>query len=123
MILVASSIVSHYATAYAELPDFSHRAAAHLAVVLRRLAKFLATCNAAWIMVAFLMQFGNFYDRCYCNSDVLGLGKRAHSVMVLENSDISAMNAAWIGGVVLAAAVSSLFLGFINVFIARPPLK
>ncbi|KAJ6605676.1 hypothetical protein B0H10DRAFT_2076592 [Mycena sp. CBHHK59/15] len=111
MILVASSI----------LPDFSHRAAAHMAVFLRRLAKFLATCNAAWIMAAFLMQFGNFYDRCYCNSDVLGLGKRAHNVMVLENSDISAMKAAWIGGVVLAVAVSSLFLGFINVFI-DPPL-
>ncbi|KAJ6607035.1 hypothetical protein B0H10DRAFT_2439843 [Mycena sp. CBHHK59/15] len=119
--LVASSIVGHYATAYSVLPDFSHRAAAQTAVFLRRLAKFLATCNATWIIAAFLLQFGNFYDRCYCNSDVLGLGKRAHNVMVLENSDITAMKAAWIGGVVLAVAVPSLFLGFINVFIDTPP--
>ncbi|KAJ6559107.1 hypothetical protein DFH09DRAFT_1161926 [Mycena vulgaris] len=120
-ILVVSSILSHYATTHPEYPDLSHRAAAHLAVFLRRFAKVLATCNAAWIIAAFLLQFGNFYDRCYCNSDVLGLGKRAHNVMVLEASDITSMKAAWIGGVVLAVVVSGLFLGFINVFI-DPPL-
>ncbi|KAJ6585068.1 hypothetical protein B0H19DRAFT_409324 [Mycena capillaripes] len=120
-ILVVSSIISHYATLYPEFPDLSQRIAAHSAVFLRRLAKFLATCNAAWIIIAFLLQFGNFYDRCYCNSDVLGLGKRAHNVMHLEGPDISAMKSAWIGGVVLAVAVSSLFLGFINVLIESPP--
>ncbi|KAJ6612512.1 hypothetical protein B0H10DRAFT_2051916, partial [Mycena sp. CBHHK59/15] len=88
----ASIVIVFFTPTVGNASDFSHRAAAHLAVVLRRLAKFLATCNAAWIMAAFLMQFGNFYDRCYCN-------RMAHSVMVLENSDISAMNAAWIGGV------------------------
>ncbi|KAJ7927974.1 hypothetical protein B0H13DRAFT_1968835 [Mycena leptocephala] len=47
--------------------------------------------------------------------------KRAHNVMQLTGTDISAMKAAWIGGVVLAVAVSSLYLSFINVFI-DPPL-
>ncbi|KAJ7134707.1 hypothetical protein C8R44DRAFT_433145 [Mycena epipterygia] len=112
--LVASSIVSHYATIHPEYPDISYRFAAQVAILLRRLAKFLAILNASWILLAFLLQFGNFYDRCYCNSDVLGLGKRAHNDMLLEPSDISAMKTLWIGGVVLAVAGSSLFLAFIN---------
>jgi hypothetical protein len=119
-ILVISSTISHYAATYPEYPDLSQRIAASSAIFLRRLAKFLAACNAAWILLAFLLQFGNFYDRCYCNSDVLGLGKRAHNVMQLTGNDISAMKAAWIGGVVLAVAVSSLYLSFINVFIDLP---
>jgi hypothetical protein len=119
--LVVSSVIAHYATISPEYPDLSQRVAARVAVFLRRLAKFLATCNAAWILTAFLLQFGNFYDRCYCRSDVLGLGKKAHAVMLLEGSDISAMKAAWIGGVVLGVTGASLFLGFINVFV-DPPL-
>ncbi|KAJ7147042.1 hypothetical protein C8R43DRAFT_1011612 [Mycena crocata] len=119
--LVISSVAAHYATTYYRQPDLSHRLAAGTAVLLRRAGKFLATCNAAWILATFLLQFGNFYDRCYCNSDVLGLGKRAHNVMLLEGSDISAMKAAWVGGIVLAIAGSTLFLGFINLFIDPPP--
>jgi hypothetical protein len=123
VILVFSSFLSHYAMSYpaAASPSLAHRVAAHVAVFFRRLAKFLATCNAAWIITAFLLQFGNFYDRCYCNSDVLGLGKRAHNVMLLEASDISAMKAAWIGGIVLAVVPSGLFLAFLNVLM-DPPL-
>ncbi|KAJ7819396.1 hypothetical protein B0H14DRAFT_1357387 [Mycena olivaceomarginata] len=119
--LVVSSVIAHYATISPEYPDLSQRVAARVAVFLRRLSKFLATCNAAWILTAFLLQFGNFYDRCYCRSDVLGLGKKAHAVMLLEGSDISAMKSAWIGGVVLGVTGASLFLGFINVFV-DPPL-
>ncbi|KAJ7175940.1 hypothetical protein C8R46DRAFT_1080123 [Mycena filopes] len=119
--LVLSSVTGHYATSYPEFPDLSHRVAAMGSVVLRRVAKLLATLNSAWIITAFLLQFGNFYDRCYCNSDVLGLGKMAHNVMLLEGSDISAMRAAWIGGIVLGISVSILFLGFINLFIDPPP--
>ncbi|KAJ7505225.1 hypothetical protein B0H11DRAFT_1977575 [Mycena galericulata] len=118
-LLVISSIVSHYATTCHE-SSVPHRAAAGVALFIRRLAKFLATLNAAWILAAFLLQFGNAYDTCYCNSDVLGLGKRAYMTMLLEQSDISAMKAAWVGGVVLAVLVSSLFLGFINLFIDSP---
>ncbi|KAF7365132.1 hypothetical protein MVEN_00384500 [Mycena venus] len=120
-IMVTSSVITHYAAIYTENVGLSQRrerrTAARVAVLLRWLAKCLAACNAAWIITAFLLQFGNFYDRCYCNSDVLGLGKRAHNVMQLLGSDISAMKAAWVGGVVLAVVGSSLFLGFINVFI------
>ncbi|KAJ7212030.1 hypothetical protein GGX14DRAFT_621400 [Mycena pura] len=121
--LVVSSILSHYATVFPEPsgPEFAHRFAARLAVFLRRLAKVLATLNAAWILGAFLLQFANFFDRCYCNSVVLGLGKRAHNDMFLGSSDISAMKGAWVGGIVLAVFVSSFWLAFINVFM-DPPL-
>ncbi|KAF7365133.1 hypothetical protein MVEN_00384600 [Mycena venus] len=127
VIMVISSVITHHATIYPEYLNLSQqrrrerRGAALIAVFLRRLAKCLATCNAVWILAAFLMQFGNFYDRCYCNAAVIGFGKRAHEVMTLNGNDISAMRAAWIGGVVLAVVGSALFWGFIQVFI-DPPL-
>jgi hypothetical protein len=39
-----------------------------LAITLRRLGKLLAACNAIWIVLGCLLQFGNFYNWCYCNS-------------------------------------------------------
>ncbi|KAJ7216598.1 hypothetical protein GGX14DRAFT_442128 [Mycena pura] len=116
-ILVTSSILSHYATAYPKFskPELAHRTAAQLAIFLRRLAKLLATLNAAWIIAAFMLQFANFFDSCYCNSVVLGLGTRARVNMVLDSSDIAAMKGVWVGGIVLAVVVSSFWWTFINV--------
>ncbi|KAJ7081433.1 hypothetical protein C8R44DRAFT_906372 [Mycena epipterygia] len=122
MLFVATSLIGHYATADIKAPDFSQRVAARVAVFLRRLAKFLATCNAVFIITAFILQFGNFYDRCYCDANVLGLGKhRGYSEMVLTASDLSVTKTAWIGGVSLAFTGSGLFLAFINTFM-NPPL-
>lgn len=114
-LLVASSLLGHYAATRTD--DRAPGLAQYAAVFLRRCAKVVAALNAAWILAAFFLQFGNFFDRCYCNSDVLGLGGRAHNVMLLEGSDISAMKAAWVGGVVLAVVPSGLFLIFINMLI------
>ncbi|KAJ7473552.1 hypothetical protein FB451DRAFT_1468457 [Mycena latifolia] len=109
-ILVLSSLISHYATTH-PVAGFPHRVAAQTAIFFRRLAKLLAVGNAVWIVTALLLQFANFFDRCWCNSNVLVLGRgAAHNVMFLGPDDISAMRTAWIGGVVLGIGGSGLFL-------------
>ncbi|KAJ7784478.1 hypothetical protein B0H16DRAFT_1492647 [Mycena metata] len=112
--LVLSSILTHYAS-YHEFRSFSHRAAAYASVFLRRLAKFLATLNAALIIGVFLLRFGNFFNRCYCNSNVISLGKMAHDVIVLGAGDLTAMRTSWTGGVALAVVSCVFYLGFINI--------
>ncbi|KAJ6602348.1 hypothetical protein B0H10DRAFT_1823065 [Mycena sp. CBHHK59/15] len=120
ILFLASSILCHYVTASVRIHDISHHVVARIALFLRYLAKFLATCNAVWIIAAFIMQFSDLYDRCYCDSNVLSQGKRAHSVMVLTASDISVMKVAWIGGFLLAVVSSGLFIGFITICIDSP---
>ncbi|KAJ7461597.1 hypothetical protein FB451DRAFT_1341251 [Mycena latifolia] len=112
-LLMISTMISHYA----EYPDRAHRAVARAAVLLRGVAKVLAGCNAAWILATFLVQSANLDNNCYCAADVLGLAERAHVVLAVGARDVSVAKAAWIGAMVFAGAVSSLYLGFINIYI------
>ncbi|KDR69081.1 hypothetical protein GALMADRAFT_77794 [Galerina marginata CBS 339.88] len=91
-----------------------------LAIFLRRLGKLVATTNAVWVVSTGLLQFSSFYDRCYCNSSVLGLGKRAYNVINLTRDDAVNMRAAWIGGFSLAAAVAAIFAGFVTLLVDPP---
>ncbi|KAJ7069762.1 hypothetical protein C8F01DRAFT_1113894 [Mycena amicta] len=122
IILVISSFLAHYATSYSgttqPLPQWG---AEHLSIFFRRTAKILATLNAVWIVVVFILQFVNAFDTCECNADVIGLGKRAHIVMVLLGPDIASMKGAWSGGVALAVIVCTLWWGFINVLLDPLP--
>lgn len=124
--LVTSSALAHYATQPVDIYGDgvyprSTRFAARLSIILRRLGKVLATGNAVWIVLACILQFSSFFDRCYCNSSVLGLGSFAYDVIDLVPGDVATMKAAWIGGVALASGCSALFVGWISVFI-NPPL-
>ncbi|ESK91581.1 hypothetical protein Moror_2499 [Moniliophthora roreri MCA 2997] len=123
--LVLSSILAHYVSTLQV--DFPHRRwkttnyraklATWISVLLRKLAKVLATANAVWIVITCLFQFSAFFDRCYCNSSVLGRGaERAFDVMD-PSDDVASMQAAWIGGVVLASGTAFLFLLFVNTMI------
>jgi hypothetical protein len=115
MLLVASSALAHYST----LSPESHPPPTHLktikwlAVVLRRLGKLLASLNAAWIVVACILQFSNIYDNCCCNSSVLGLGDRAYDVILISAGDVKQP---WIAGVALATVCALAFVGFVNLF-------
>lgn len=120
MILVLSSILAHYSTAASRL-TFLNRLAAQLSIFLRRCGKIMAALNTVLIVVAGVFQFTNFFDRCYCNSSVLGWGSRAFYVMELNQGDIDHTKRAWIGGVVLAAGSVTLFAGFITLFINPTP--
>ncbi|KAJ7832192.1 hypothetical protein B0H13DRAFT_2256539 [Mycena leptocephala] len=127
MLLVTSSALAHYSTHVTtnieglQVYTRSTRIAGSLAIVLRRVGKVLAACNAVWIVLACIFQFSSFFDRCYCNSSVLGLGRLAYDVIQLVPADISALKTAWIGGVALAGGSSILFVVFVNIFI-NPPL-
>jgi len=116
MILVASSFLSHYSTT-APPETKSVWITAQLSIFLRRLGKIIASFNAMWILVSCMFQFSKFYDRCYCNSSVLGLGARAFDVILLNHNDIVGMKGAWIGGAFLAAGSAIMFVVFVNLFI------
>ena len=119
LLLVASSILSHYVTTTSRPVSKSHPRIARLTSIgLRRVGKVLAACNAVWIVVACMFQFSNFFDRCYCDSSVFMWGtKKAYMVLDLTNDDIHDMISAWIGGVFLAAGSALIFVIFVNIFI------
>ncbi|KAJ7471320.1 hypothetical protein B0H11DRAFT_2041263, partial [Mycena galericulata] len=127
MMLVLSSALAHYSKQVTidiegtRVYTRSTRIAGALSIVLRRSGKVLAACNAVWIVLVCILQFSSFFDRCYCNSSVLGLGSFAYDVITLVPADISEMKAAWIGAVALAGGCSLLFVAFVNIFI-NPPL-
>ncbi|KAF8218251.1 hypothetical protein K438DRAFT_21902 [Mycena galopus ATCC 62051] len=87
IMLVISSVLAHYSTFTVSvkgryLHTRSTRIAGVLSIWLRRLGKILASLNAVWIILACLLQFGSFFDRC---------------------CDVAALNSPWIGGVALAS--------------------
>ncbi|KAJ7658956.1 hypothetical protein B0H17DRAFT_1096383 [Mycena rosella] len=125
MMLVTSSALAHYSTqsfdGHGEPVRTSARVAGNLSIILRRLGKVLATCNAVWIVVACILQFSSFFDRCYCNSSVFGLGHLAYDVITIVPADIATMKGAWGGAVALTCVSSMLFVGWVNIFV-DPPL-
>jgi hypothetical protein len=128
MVLLTSSILTYYSTNTPTHSFKGHfvlalqaRGARWLSIFLRRLGKLIAVFNAIWIVAAGLLQFGRFYDRCYCNSSVMGLGKQAYDVILLVPSDVGSMRTPWVGGFVLAAGAAMIFAGFVTIFI-DPPL-
>ncbi|KAF8199272.1 hypothetical protein K438DRAFT_1905951 [Mycena galopus ATCC 62051] len=127
MMLVTSSALAHYSTHVAHdiegkpVYPTSTRIAGKLSIILRRLGKVIAACNAVWIILACIFQFSSFFDRYYCNRSLLGLGRSVYCVMQLVDADISPMNTARIGGVALAGGSSILFVVFMNIFM-NPPL-
>ena len=127
MMLLASSILTHYSTNTTlsfkghSIVPLQARVARWLSIFLRRLGKLIAVLNAVQIVFTGLLEFGSFYDRCYCNSSVMGLGKNAYNVITLVPDDVGGIHAAWIGGFILAAGVTVIFGGFVAIFI-DPPL-
>ena len=129
--LLTSSILTHYST-----NDHSHpfeeyfileyfiltlqvRVARWLSIFLRRFGKVIAAFNAIWIVATGLFQFSRFYDRCYCDSAVMGLGKRAYIVFV--PGGVGGMRIPCVASFVLAAGAAMIFTGFVTRFI-DPPL-
>jgi hypothetical protein len=90
-------------------------------IVLRRLGKVIATLNAIGILVTCIFQFSNFFDRCFCNSSVFGLGKNAYNVIILTSADVPGIRGVWIAAFCLGLGSSAIYFGFVNIFI-NPPL-
>ncbi|KAJ6551742.1 hypothetical protein B0H19DRAFT_1158747 [Mycena capillaripes] len=121
-LLVTSSALGHYSTFTVTIKGrYMHtrstRIAGLFSIIFRRLGKALASLNAIWIVVACLFHFGSFFDRCWCNSCALYLGKHAYNVIELMPEDVVALNAPWIGGVTLASGCTILFMGFVTILV------
>lgn len=78
----------------------------------------MAGLNAGCIVATGFFQFNRFFDRCFCNSSIMGLGKHtAYVVISLVSGDIGGMRAAQICGFFLAAETAMIFAGFVTLFI------
>jgi hypothetical protein len=116
MMLVLSSFLAHYFKTLPEEKLFTSIVAA-TSIILRRLGKLLALINSIWIILICALQFANIFDCCYCNSSVLGRGAEfAFNVIEWTHGDYLSVRGVWIGGVVLAAGSSIVYLGFVNLF-------
>jgi len=115
VMLVLSSFLSHYSTTTRR--NTLARVTRQLSIILRRLGKILALINAIWIVVLCLFQFGKFFERCWCDSCVLGLGTKAFNEINFVGDDIGRMKRGWIGGVVLAACSATVYAIFVNLFL------
>ncbi|KAF8879118.1 hypothetical protein BD779DRAFT_1676514 [Infundibulicybe gibba] len=123
--LLLSSIFAHYSTL--EPPEYlghrkrvSAQVARRISSMLRRTGKFIAACNAIWIVLSCLFQFSNVFDRCFCNSSVFGLKGKAFDILIFLGDDVASMRTAWIGGVILAAGTAVGFVVFVGLFINPP---
>jgi len=120
--LLISSYLAHYAKVLndnGEIPPRFNSAdlAQGLATFLRRLSILAAGCNTLSIVLACVFQFSNFYSTCYCNSSVLGRGSLHAYNIISAGYDYGHMEAAWIGGIVLAGGCVAVFLLFLHLML------
>jgi len=121
MMLLTSSILTYYST---NAPSHSFRGhvilvrvARWLSIFLRRFGKMIAAFNAVWIVATGLFQFSGFYNRCFCNSNIMAVGRDAAYVIIsLASVEMGGVRTAQIGGFSLAAAASIIFAVFVGLF-------
>ena len=121
MMLLTSSILTYYSANNSDHFQghvnltLQARVARWLSIFLRRLGKVIAVLNAVWIVATALFQFSNFYDRCYCDSNIMRVGRDA-AYVIISLSPGSTL-AAQIGGFFLAAAAAMIFALFVRLII------
>ena len=132
VLLVTSSILTHFSAtsrtrtrSTGEYPSPDHdkvlRFVRTMAIFLRRLGKSLAACNAIWIVLVCVLQFGSFFNRCFCFGSVFGLGSaEAYDIFIIGANEVTVP---WLGGVGFAAGSAALYVGFINLFINAKPTR
>ncbi|KAI4524038.1 hypothetical protein K525DRAFT_282007 [Schizophyllum commune Loenen D] len=123
-LMVSSSVLVHVSSkpvkASASTPPRQYIAT--LAILLRRTGKTLAVANASFAVIICMFQFANFYSRCYCNSNVLGLGEsRAYNVMDFTADDFASVRDAWT--VSLAMGVGSVAFFLLAVWLYLNPRR
>lgn len=83
------------------------------AVATRTLGKFLAACNAFWLLTSSIFEYIGFYETCWCSGDAISRGNNGWVVLFKNANDLA--NEAqkyWVGGVILSFAVCFLSLLF-----------
>jgi hypothetical protein len=87
--LLTSSILTYFSTNSDHFQGdvtstLQGRVARWFSIFLRRLGKVIAVLNAGWIVATGLFQFSNFYNRCYCDSNIMAVGRDAAYVIILS---------------------------------------
>jgi len=125
IMLLTSSILTYYSTNTPANSSRGHiilvRAAHWLSIFLRRLGKLIAIFNAGWIIVIGFFQFSSFYNRCFCNSNMMGFGKNAYVIISLVSDELGDIRAAQIGGFFFSAGAAMIFAGLVRLMIVTPP--
>ncbi|KAH7878004.1 uncharacterized protein C8R40DRAFT_1093380 [Lentinula edodes] len=115
--LLIASILSHFSS----FNNVYSNMTATLSIIIRRVGKFLAAANAVWILTACIFNFSSFFDRCYCNSSVLGIGAaKAFNVLIFTQADQFSTRTAWIGAAFLAMGSAAIYIIFINLYVNSP---
>ncbi|KAJ8073068.1 hypothetical protein PM082_019936 [Marasmius tenuissimus] len=125
VMLVLSSILTHYASACSSRDPFKPhlrplkgRLLAWSAIFLRRSGKTLGFFNAIWLVMACIFQITGFFKRCYCDGSVPGRGAdKAYMIVKPLDPDVKYMMAGWIGGVVLGIGTAVSFIVYMNLMI------
>ena len=113
MLLVTSSVLTHFLASTKLGPQLRNFGNV-MTIALRRSGKILSTFNAIWIVLACALQFGNFMDRCFCNSSWFGLRHHAFDIIDMNPNPLKGV---WIGGVAFASCTALVFVVFINLFV------
>ncbi|KAH8823243.1 hypothetical protein DL96DRAFT_1818992 [Flagelloscypha sp. PMI_526] len=88
-----------------------------LSIVLRRIAKTLTTINAMGFVAICFIQFTGTFNKCYCNSSVIGRGADHAFNLVLLKTGTAAMRhmtAGLAGSVVLSFGCGAGFASFLR---------
>jgi hypothetical protein len=94
--------------------------ASTLSDFLRRTAALIAFGNSAWIIIISVFQFANYFDTCYCNSSVLGLGSRNAYISISQDLSVINMKGVWIGCTVLAGGCIAAYAFFVALMMELP---
>ena len=130
VMLLTSSILTYYSTNNPThfqghvILTLQARIARSISIFLRRSGKLIAGLNAAWIVAMGLFQFSNFYNRCYCDSNIMGLGRDAAYVIIsFAAVEMGSLRGAQIGGFFFSAGAAMTFALFVGLFITprAPP--
>lgn len=91
----------------------SHSFLCAAAVITSAIGKFLAACNALWLVTSSIFEYVGFYENCWCVGDAVSLGSKGWIVLFKNANDMSdAASRYWVGGVIMSFAVCFLSLLF-----------
>ncbi|EGO25986.1 hypothetical protein SERLADRAFT_448876 [Serpula lacrymans var. lacrymans S7.9] len=118
MMLIVSSVLSHYSNSYDKSFTSRPARAAHAArttsEIQYRLGKMIATRNTIWIIVVCLFQLSTLYNECYCESAKLGLGNKADVIMEYLPRELDQVRIMWTVALVVTSGSALGLVGLIS---------
>jgi len=119
-LLLFSSILSHLARPQTVRGKRSGRKTfvGYVAALMRWSGKTIAIANGIGLLVSCGMQFAGVYDNCFCSSTIFGGSPNGLVRFVGPDIKGSEVYGYWIGGIVMAFAISILYT--FAIYVATP---